>query len=102
MSWQDYYEDMSPRPEASSREEMKHAVANSLHDTIVKEVDGLLSEGTDLREKLDEIKRLLGRDFLRQRQVEDIASCLRMVSGRTEELADDLESCTSERKISLS
>ena len=101
MNWQDYYEDMSPRPDVSSHEEMKRAAANSLHDTVVEEVDEVLSEGTELREKLDEIKRLLGRDFLRQRQVEDIASVLRMVSARTESLADDFASRTPEREISL-
>jgi len=97
-------EDSTPEaPEPSDEEPAEKRVrANEILDTITMQVGNTLAEGSKLREKVDELGRLVDEGFLREEQVEDVVSVLRMLSDRADSLADDLEHREVEYEVSLS
>lgn len=95
-----------PTPEAPEPDQEdpadKRVRANEILDTITMQVGNTLAEGSNLREKVDELGRLVDEGFLREEQVEDVVSVLRMLSDRADSLADDLEYREVEYEVSLS
>jgi len=98
------HEDSTPEaPEPDNEEPAEKRVrANEILDTITMQVGNTLAEGSKLREKVDELGRLVDKGFLREEQVEDVVSVLRMLSDRADSLADDLEHREIEYEVSLS
>jgi ParB-like chromosome segregation protein Spo0J len=97
-------EDSTPEAPKPSDEEPaeKRVRANEILGTITMQVGNTLAEGSNLREKVDELDRLIDEGFLREEQVEDVVSVLRMLSDRADSLADDLEHREVEYEVSLS
>ncbi len=91
----------APEPDEDAPED-KRVRANEILDTITMQVGNTLAEGSKLREKVDELGRLVDEGFLREEQVEDVVSVLRMLSDRADSLADDLEHREVEYEVSLS
>jgi DNA segregation ATPase FtsK/SpoIIIE-like protein len=97
-------EDSTPEAPEPDQEDPadKRVRANEILDTITMQVGNTLAEGSKLREKVDELGRLVDEGFLREEQVEDVVSVLRMLSDRADSLADDLEHREVEYEVSLS
>jgi len=91
----------APEPDEDAPAD-KRVRANEILDTITMQVGNTLAEGSKLREKVDELGRLVDEGFLREEQVEDVVSVLRMLSDRADSLADDLEHREVEYEVSLS
>jgi len=91
----------APKPDQEDPAD-KRVRANEILDTITMQVGNTLAEGSNLREKVDELGRLVDEGFLREEQVEDVVSVLRMLSDRADSLADDLEHREVEYEVSLS
>jgi len=91
----------APKPDKKDPAD-RRVRANEIVDTITMQVGNMLAEGSKLREKVDELGRLVDEGFLREEQVEDVVSVLRMLSDRADSLADDLEHREVEYEVSLS